>query len=698
MNLNNITLFSIVASTILVNTCQIYANDSTLLNSVEVNSNNEIITEKDESYTISSMSTSTKMNLAPIDTPQSISVVTNEQIEDFGLGNINKVLENTTGVTVEKMESDRTQFTSRGFEIRNLLVDGVSLPLSYPYQYGDIDTAIYDHIEVTKGASGLTSAYGDPSGTVNMIRKRPTKDFQGSVKLTAGSWDKKRVDGDISGSLNDSKDLTARLIVAKENSNSYLDRYETDSTLVSGIVKKEFSDNHALSVGFTRYEDNNDGSQWGGIPAFDGNDYDISTNAATNWSYRDAITTDTFIEFDNHLSDNLKVKTTYLYKNIDQDANLVNLWVNSGILELDAAQHYELNSKEHMFDVTFDGTYSLLKRKHELMFGINLAKRDVKEISNYDNSITGTAINLLTWDGSTAIPSFNDRTDGTDYDEKQLSVFFATNYYLSDDFRLLLGTRLSNWERNGTGYWNSDESNKDSGILTPYSGLTYKLNDNVSLYTSYTTIFSPQTEIDEYAKKVDPKEGKTYELGIKTTHFNDELNTSFAVFKTKQDNVAQWAGSLSDGTGRSYYSLEDGVETKGFEAEIAGALTDNLDASVGYTQISIEDSEGEKAQTYIPRKTLKSSITYKPNFIKNLRVGTAIKYNSDTNISYWYGSAEQKAYTVVDLMANYEINKSTKLSLNINNVTDKEYYGSLIKPYVTYAEPRNVGVSIEYKF
>lgn len=690
--------FSAVTAYLIFGSLSLFANDSVTLESVEVSSKNDNMTEKSDSYTIETMSTSTKMNLSLIDTPQSISVVTNQQMEDFNLTNINDVLETVTGVTVEKMESDRTQFTSRGFEITNFLIDGVNLPLYYSYQFGDIDMAIYDHIEVVKGASGLTSTYGDPSGTVNLIRKRPTKELQGSLKLTGGSWNKKRVDGDISGALNESKDLTARLIVAKENAESYLDRYETDSTLISGIVKKDFSDRHSLSVGVTRYVDNNDGTQWGGIPAFDGNNYDVSTNATTDWAYRDLITLDSFVELENYISDNFKVKTTYSYKNIDQDANLANLWLYGTSLKLDGVQDYSLTSKEHMLDVTFDGSYSLFGRDHEAMFGLNFSKRDLKEISKYDLDILGTVIDLTTWDGSTATPVFDDRTLNSNIEQKQLAGFFATNYHLSDSLRLLIGSRVSNLETTGTGYWDSDESSKDSAIFTPYAGLTYKLNDNLSLYTSYTTIYSPQNEIDENAKKVDAKEGKTYEVGFKSIHFDDKLNTSFGLFKTQQDNVASWAGNLSDGTGRSYYSLEDGVETKGFEAEISGEIIDSLSTSIGFTKLEIEDSNGEKTQTYIPRKTLKVSFAYKPEFIPKLKVGTAIKYNSDTNISYWYGNAEQKAYTVVDLMANYEIYKNLKLAINVNNVTDKKYYGSLIKPYVTYAEPRNIGVSLEYKF
>jgi outer membrane receptor for ferric coprogen and ferric-rhodotorulic acid len=454
-------------------------------------------TEGSNSYIITKMTTATKMNLAVLDTPQSISVVTSAEMEDFNLTSINDVLENTVGITVEKMESDRTQFTSRGFEINNFLIDGLSLPLNYSYQYGDINMAIYDHVEVTRGATGLTSANGNPSATVNMIRKRPTEEFNAAAKLSVGSWNSKIATADVGGAVNNDKSIRARAIVDVQNAESYLDRYETDSNLLSVIVETDISDNSLLAGGFTRYEDNNKGSQWGGIPAFDGVDYDISTNASSDWTYRDVVTTDAFIELTNTLANNWQLKSTYSYKDIEQDAELMNLWVYDDVLKIDGVQAYELSSKEHVLNLTLNGDYQLFNRDSEFVLGLDLAKRDVKETSDYDNDILGTAVDLTTWDGSTATPVYDDRNDGTDYNEKQTALFAASNIHILKKLNLLLGSRISNWERKGTGYWNASLDSDDKGVFTPYAGLVYKHTDTLSVYASYTTTFKPQSYIDE---------------------------------------------------------------------------------------------------------------------------------------------------------------------------------------------------------
>ncbi|MCT6980900.1 TonB-dependent receptor plug domain-containing protein, partial [Salmonella enterica subsp. enterica serovar Oranienburg] len=89
-----------------------------------------------------------------------------------------------TGVNVERVETDRTYYSARGFDVTNFLVDGVGLPFANGQQEGDLDTALYQRVEVLRGANGLLSFTGNPSATINFVRKRPTADFQGSVGLS----------------------------------------------------------------------------------------------------------------------------------------------------------------------------------------------------------------------------------------------------------------------------------------------------------------------------------------------------------------------------------------------------------------------------------------------------------------------------------------------------------------------------------
>ena len=129
-----------------------------------------------EGYNAHSASGASRLELDIIDIPQSVSVITDSQMSDFQLIDIDSVLDTATGINVERIETDRTYYTARGFDITNFQVDGVGLPLTSGNNHADEDTAIYDRIEVIRGANGLMTGVGNPSATINFIRKRPGAD------------------------------------------------------------------------------------------------------------------------------------------------------------------------------------------------------------------------------------------------------------------------------------------------------------------------------------------------------------------------------------------------------------------------------------------------------------------------------------------------------------------------------------------
>jgi outer membrane receptor for ferric coprogen and ferric-rhodotorulic acid len=221
-------------------------------------------TEQTQSYTTGAMKSATKMDMTVRETPQSVSVITRTQMDDFGLTGINDVLEHTTGVTVEQIETDRVYYTARGFEITNFQQDGIGVPLTYNIQHGDADTAIYDRVEVVRGASGLSSGAGNPSATINMVRKRPTDEFQTSVKTSVGSWDNYRLDADVSGAI--TENIGGRFVLVEQTRNSYLDRYSVDRSVIYGVTDFKFSDDTVLTLGASRQDNRANSPMWGALP------------------------------------------------------------------------------------------------------------------------------------------------------------------------------------------------------------------------------------------------------------------------------------------------------------------------------------------------------------------------------------------------------------------------------------------------
>ena len=133
--------------------------------------------EGSDDYAVKEQRTATRLPLSQKETPQSVSVVTRAQIEDFQLNDVNQLLTTVPGVSVLAAETDRVYYSARGFDIQTFQIDGVGLPFAFGIQTGSIDTAIYDRVEVVRGATGLLSPTGNPSALINFVRKRPYRDF-----------------------------------------------------------------------------------------------------------------------------------------------------------------------------------------------------------------------------------------------------------------------------------------------------------------------------------------------------------------------------------------------------------------------------------------------------------------------------------------------------------------------------------------
>ena len=149
----------------------------------------------------------TNLDLDIKDTPQSISLVTQEQMQQFGADSLNDALRLATGIQVEEGETNRTLYLVRGFEVHNTQIDGIGLPNSWGIVTNAMDTFGYDKLEVIRGANGLLTGVGNASGTINYVRKRPTNDRRGQIGLSGGSWSNRRVEADFSTPFTEGRHL-----------------------------------------------------------------------------------------------------------------------------------------------------------------------------------------------------------------------------------------------------------------------------------------------------------------------------------------------------------------------------------------------------------------------------------------------------------------------------------------------------------
>jgi outer membrane receptor for ferric coprogen and ferric-rhodotorulic acid len=660
----------------------------------------EPVSERTRAYRAKRNTGATGLDLSTRDTPQSVSVATRALMDDFNLNNINAVLDTITGVTVERVETDRTYFTARGFDVTNFQVDGIGLPLYYGLLSGDLDTAIYDRIEVIRGATGLMAGTGNPSATVNFIRKRPTAEFQGQVGISYGSWNNLRMDSDVSSPINSAGTLRGRLTLAAQDRDSYLDRYHGSKTVINGILEADVGENTLLTVGHTRQENKPKGLIWGALPLSytDGSatDYDVSTSTSARWSYWNTTTQTTFAELSHAFASGWQGKLTYSHKEIDSDSKLLYVYgtpdraTGNGLFAWPSV--YTESIREDLVDLRANGPFTLGGRTHEAVVGAFWSRSRIGEQSVFGSSLYAPFAGTSAFDGSLPEPVFNIPGGGSNFTDRQRSAFATVRFNPADAWKLILGANLTTVESSGTSY-GVDQSKSESNT-TPYAGVTYALTPATTLYASHTAIFKPQVERDPSLNRLDPVRGTNSEIGLKTDLFGGKALGTVALFRTRQENLASQVGSVGP------IAVYEGVDTRsrGVELELAGEVADGLKLTAGYTTLSIDDEAGGAARTFIPRRQLRLSTTYTVPAEPRLKVGGTLNARSETHVDLGSFTARQAGYAILGLMAHYDVDARLSLGVNLNNVTDRKYLTSLYWSQSYYAEPRNVSVNATWKF
>ncbi|WP_226790390.1 TonB-dependent siderophore receptor [Aliarcobacter butzleri] len=280
-----------------------------------------------------------------------------------------------------------------------------------------------------------------------------------------------------------------------------------------------------------------------------------------------------------------------------------------------------------------------------------------------------------------------------DSNVKQTAGYLVGRISLTDDLKFIGGSRITNWERDAFNY-GEKQNYEHNNILTPYAGLVYNIDDNYTIFTSYTDIFNPQSERDKNGKYLNPIEGKNYEAGIKAAYFEDKLNASFSVFRIEQDKLAQTdpSGAMIPGTTTQASIEAEGTTSKGFEIDINGEITDNWNLGVGYSQFEAKDADDNKINTSFPRKTFNVFSKYSWD---KFSLGAGANWREKT----YENGVEQESYVLVNAMAKYKIDKDLSVQLNVNNIFDEKYYTNIgFYNQVSYGDPRNFTLTMKYDF
>lgn len=696
---------------------QSFADDTQQLPTITVTAESEqseLSSEQSKAYIIQNSSTASKLNIPLKETPQTVNVITRQQLDDFALDNTREVLRNAPGIIVNNQETERSSYLARGFEISNVLVDGVGIPLEgYNYNNDNPDSFLFDRIEVVKGANALNNGIGDPGATINMIRKRPTQELQAALNASYGSWNTQRYEADISSPLTQDGKIRGRVFGYQQNGDSYLDRYELEKNGIGAVVEADVTDTTLLTAGYTESNHKPNGVNWGSNPLINTEgeqlSYSRNYNYSPSWTYWDSNIKSYFAELEQKLAGDWTAKLTYDEKRTQRDSKLLFLSGKPGANGTSGIFLYPgmyiNDNTEQQASLSFSGTYPLWGQRHEASLGYVWAKNRLDELG-----YAGSFVNPLTTDLASFTPEEPSwdlsKTSGEMHiRQKNQSLYAATRLHLNDDLKLLLGANYVQAESSGSSY--GTDTIYDEDKVLPYAGLTYNFSPEYTGYLSYTSIFRPQTTKADDGSINKPIEGESYEVGVKGSWLDDKLTATMAVFRTEQSNYPL---RDSDGIPTLRKTQVSDLRSQGYEFGLAGQLSDHLNLSFGYTQFSLKDLiNGGDARTFNPTQSFNLLTTYQVPQLPKLKLGLGVQWQDQTYldvpeatangvITQKAGIIEQDAYALVNLMASYELNEHMTLQANGNNLTNEKYLFNFPNQQGFYGAPANYSVAVKFKY
>ncbi|MGF6348036.1 ferric-rhodotorulic acid/ferric-coprogen receptor FhuE [Variovorax sp. W2I14] len=668
-------------------------------------------TEGTGAYATRATAAATGLALSPRETPQSVTVITRQQIEDQNLLSLGQAMQSVPGVFAVSSDSDRTDLYARGFYIDNYQYDGVPTTVTTDFFGASTnDPVLYDRIEVVRGSTGLLTGAGNPSASVNLVRKHAdSKVFAGSASLALGSWNLRRGTVDLQTPVTKDGRVRARIIGMTEDRDSFIDMYHGRKHVLYGVVDADLSPSTTLSVGIESQATRPTSSTWGGLPLTfsDGTatNWNRPKSVGTRWTHWDTTTTTAFANLTHQFDNGWKLKANASHRDSQQNAKLLYLFggldrfTGRGLGTLPG--YFEHEFRQNSLDLQATGPFTLLGRTHELVVGVTNSQSRYVEANHPRTSALPSTGNFYAWDGSFAEPAWEPLKVSGITKTRQTGYYGAARLSLADSLKLIVGGRQNSWR--STRLTADAPATRKHEVFTPYAGLVYDLGQNYSVYGSYTDIFQPQNYRDATGSYLDPVTGKSYEIGLKGEHLNGKLNTSIAVFRAEQENVAQRDGTrlVPNSTEGAYYGAR-GVTSKGIELQVSGELAPGWQLNAGIARTLGRQGNGDRINTTMPTTQATLFTTYRlPGEWHRLTLGGGINWQNRAYYAYSVGDLDlryqQGSRAVVSLMARYAFTPKLALQLNIENIFDKKYYSN-IDGQAYFGTPRNAVATLSYAF
>jgi iron complex outermembrane receptor protein len=671
----------------------------------------EVITVSPKGLISYVSASASKSDMPIIETPLSLSVLTEKRITDLGAETIQDAIGYVAGVFNGPYGVD-----TRGdwAQIRGVApvqyLDGLQMNFGF-YNNVRINPYNLQQIEILKGPSSVLYGQGSTGGIINMVTKRPEAETKGEIWAQVGNFNRKQIAADFTGAINDDESILYRMVGLVRDSETQTDYVDDHSVFLAPSLTWHATNNTSISL-LGNFQKNESGSstqflphegtklpaKYGKIPSerfvsepgFDRYDteqtsvtamidHEINDNMSMHWSIR-------------HMDSESTYYTMYAWPfNLQEDKRSL----------LRSISMSEANAETITSDLQFHSNFTTGSLEHNIVVGADYQKAET------DNN------RLFLWNGgglldiynptygvnSAQLPTSADIPDSPSDTNTQLG-FYVQNTVKFNNFIINAALRHDSVE---TKLGKGDD--KDQNATTARLGILYNFDNGIAPYASYSESFLPIYGSNELGNAFKPQTGEQFELGVKFQPNDTEHLITASVFDITDKNRKK---SVSP-----ELTLQEGeIEIQGFELE-AQLEWEQVDVYASYAYTDSKNVTGEQhlknaKLSAMPDHMISAWATYRPkNFLPGLKLGLGGRYigkTSDGSVDVIINNVQQHtalttdSYTIFDLLIGYEF-EQFDLSINVDNITDKTVVTScLARGDCFYGQRRTVTASVKYRF
>ena len=657
-----------------------------------------------QGYHATRSASATRTDTAIHETPQSISVVSKDVVEDLGATRLQDALDYAGGVGRANNFGGQglTTFTVRGFTTGEFYRNGFPINRGYPNMP---DANTIERLEVLRGPATMLYGRGDPGGTFNVVSKQPLAERTVTLGSQLNDQGMKRGTLDASGPLDEEGRLAYRLNVVGEGGDTFRDHVETERYGVTPVITWQATDdtkvtfegdfmrnNHPLDRGLTRFPNQR------GTPSRD-----------TFWGDKDAgkLHNDNNmaqLRFEHVLNDNWTLGGGFQWLDGSLKGNAIEA-NGPGSLGADGRtlqrnfnyRKLEWTDKDYQLNLT--GHFSTGGFDHTLLTGIEYEDYDYKSIIQRSSAAAGTyPIDIFDPVYGQPRPALT-RTPTHDKENlKTYAAFVQDQVALTERLKVLAGARFERFEHDYQNYVGKSWQAADNAV-TPRVGGIYDLTDTVAVYADAARSFKPNTGASREGGGFAPEKGKSYEMGIKWEALDRQLSVDAAIYQIEKKNVL-----TTDPVDNTFSVAAGQVRSRGFDLNVAGNLTPEWRVIGGYAYVDAEVTRDNTLRSgtrlmNIPRNSfsLLNVYEFQDGALKGLGLGAGGKYVDQRAGQTANTAFSMDAYTVVDLLGYYKVNERVRLNLDVKNLFNREYEeGAFGNIYAYPGAPRTVQVGIAY--